>query len=342
MKAIVQKRFGPPEVLRLEDVERPEAGAGEVLVRVRAAAVNPYDWHMMRGDPYVARLMGGMGATRPKVPVAGIDAAGHLEAVGAGVQGVTPGDEVLGFCPGSFAEYARTTPDLVVPKPAGLTFEQAAAVPMGAVTALRGIRTVGRAQAGQRVLVNGAAGGVGHFAVQIAAALDAEVTAVCSPGNADLARSLGAAHVVDYTRQDFTRSGARYDLILDNVGNHPPARLRRALTPEGILVANGGGSPGRMFGAVASTLRVVAANAFVRQRLRVILPAAPAGPTHEDLLAVTALIEAGLLAPVVDRTYPLAEAAEGMRHVERGHARGKTVITVGRQAPPGEGPGVAK
>ncbi|WP_431968666.1 NAD(P)-dependent alcohol dehydrogenase [Actinacidiphila sp. bgisy160] len=328
MKAIVQKRFGPPEILRLEDVGRPEAGPGEVLVRVRAAALNPYDWHMMRGDPYVARLLGGMGVTRPKVPVAGIDAAGQVAAVGPGVQGVEPGDEVLGFCPGAFAEYARTTADLVVPKPAGLTFEQAAAVPMAAVTALRGIRTVGEAKAGQRVLVNGAAGGVGSFAVQIASALDAEVTAVCSPGNADLARSSGAAHVIDYTRQDFTSTDTRYDLILDNVGNHPLSRLRRALTPAGILVANGGGSPGRVVGAVGSTLRLVAANTVVRQRLRVILPAAPAGPIREDLLAVTALIEAGRLTPVVGRTYPLAGTAEAMRHVEAGHARGKAVITV--------------
>ncbi|MGI5254576.1 NAD(P)-dependent alcohol dehydrogenase [Actinacidiphila glaucinigra] len=328
MEAIVQKSFGPPEVLRLQEVDRPEPGAGEVVVRVRAAALNPYDWHMMRGDPYVARLMGGMGLTRPRTAVAGIDAAGHVEAVGSGVQGLEPGDEVLGFCPGACAEYARTTADLLVPKPAGLTFEQAAAVPMGAVTALRGIRTVGGAQAGHRVLVNGAAGGVGHFAVQIAAALDADVTAVCSPGNAELVRSLGAAQVIDYTRQDFTRSGLRFDLILDNVGNHPLRRLRRALTPAGTLVANGGGSPGRMVGAVGSTLRLVAANAIARQRLRVILPATPAGPTRDDLLAVTALIDAGRLTPVVDRTYPLAETAQGMRHVEQGHARGKTVITV--------------
>ncbi|MEU4091674.1 NAD(P)-dependent alcohol dehydrogenase [Streptomyces sp. NPDC026673] len=328
MKAIVQRRFGPPEILRLEDVDRPEVGPGQVLVRVHAAALNPYDWHMMRGDPYVARLMGGMGVSRPKVLVAGIDAAGRVEAVGAEVRGLEPGDAVLGFCPGAFAEYARTTPDLLVPKPEGLTFEQAAAVPMGAVTALRGIRGVGRAQAGQRVLVNGAAGGVGAFAVQIAAALDAEVTAVCSTRNVDLARSLGAAHVIDYTRRDFTEEGTRYDLILDNVGNHSLGRLRGALTPAGTLVANGGGAPGRMVGAVGSMLRLIAANAFVRQRLRVILPAAPAGPTHEDLLAVTELIDAGRLTPVVDRTYPLADAAEGMRHVERGHARGKAVVTV--------------
>ncbi|KUN87244.1 NAD(P)-dependent alcohol dehydrogenase [Streptomyces griseoruber] len=328
MKAIVQERFGPPEALRLAETARPEAGPGRLVVRVRAAALNPYDWHMLRGDPYVARLMGGVGLTRPKARVAGIDAAGEVVAVGAGVPALRPGDEVLGFCPGAFAEYARTTPELVVPKPAGLTFEQAAAVPMGAVTALRGIRTVGRVRAGQRVLVNGAAGGVGTFAVQIAAALGAEVTGVCSARNADLVRSLGAAHVVDYAREDFTERRAHYDVILDNVGNHPPGRLRRALTPTGTLVANGGGSPGRAFGAVGSLLRVAAADTFVRQRLRPILPSAPAGPVHEDLLAVTALIEAGALTPVVDRTYALADTAEGLRHVERGHARGKAVIRV--------------
>ncbi|MCX4741299.1 NAD(P)-dependent alcohol dehydrogenase [Streptomyces antibioticus] len=329
MKAIVQERFGPPDVLRLVDTDRPEPGAGEVLVRVRAAALNPYDWHMLRGDPYVARLLGGVGRTRPLSRVAGIDAAGQVEAVGAGVRGLRPGDEVLGFCRGSFAEYARTPADLLVPKPAHLTFEQAAAVPMAAVTALRGIRTVGRVRAGHRVLVNGAGGGVGTFAVQIAAALDAEVTGVCSARNADLVRSLGATHVLDHTRDDFTDRHAHYDVILDNVGNHPLRRLRRALTPTGTLVANGGGSPGRVFGAMGFMLRTAAVDTVVRQRLRPILPSAPAGPTHDDLLAVTALIESGTLTPVVDRTYTLADTAEGVRHVERGHARGKAVVVVG-------------
>ncbi|MEO3756287.1 NAD(P)-dependent alcohol dehydrogenase [Streptomyces sp. B6B3] len=328
MKAIVQERFGPPDVLQLTNIDRPGIGSDQVLVRVRAAALNPYDWHMMRGDPYVARLMGSMGLTRPRSRVAGIDAAGLVETVGAEVRGLRPGDEVLGFCPGSFAEYARTPAELLVPKPARLTFEQAAAVPMGAVTALRGIRTVGRVRAGQRVLVNGAAGGVGTFAVQIAAALDAEVTGVCSARNADLVRSLGAARVVDYAREDFTDGRVRYDVVLDNVGNRPLSRLLRALTPTGILVANGGGSPGHVFGAVGAMLRLVAVNAVVRRRLRPIYPAAPAGPTQEDLLAVTALVEAGRVTPVVDRTYPLADAAEGLRHVEQGHARGKAVVTV--------------
>ncbi|MGP4111081.1 NAD(P)-dependent alcohol dehydrogenase [Streptomyces sp. 4N509B] len=329
MKAIVQERFGPPDVLRLVDTDRPGVDApDQVLVRVRAAALNPYDWHMMRGDPYAARLMGATGLTRPKSRVAGIDAAGVVEAVGADVRGLEPGDEVLGFCPGSFAEYARTTARLLVPKPEHLSFEQAAAVPMAAVTALRGVRTVGRVRAGQRVLVNGAAGGVGTFAVQIAADLGAEVTGVCGTRNVELVRSLGAAHVVDHTREDVTDGRVRYDVILDNVGNHPLRRLRRVLTPAGTLVANGGGSPGHVVGAIGSMLRVVVANAFVRQRLSPINPAAPAGPTHEDLLAVTALVGAGTLTPVVDRTYPLADTADGMRHVEGGHARGKAVVTV--------------
>ncbi|MFI1419221.1 NAD(P)-dependent alcohol dehydrogenase [Streptomyces sp. NPDC020731] len=328
MKAIVQDRFGPPDILRLADIDRPEPGAGQVLVRVHAAALNPYDWHMMRGDPYAARLTAGMGLTRPKSRVAGLDAAGRVEAVGAGVRGLRPGDEVLGFCTGAFAEYATTTPDLLVPKPAHLTFEQAAAVPVAAVTALRGIQTVGRVRAGQRVLVNGAGGGVGTFAVQIAASLDAEVTGVCSARNTDLVRSLGAAHVVDYTREDFTGARARYDVILDNVGNHSLSRLRRALTPTGTLVGNAGGSPGRVFGAMGATLRLLAAGAVARQRLRVILPAVPSGPAQEDLRAVVALLGSGRLTPVVGRTYPLAEAAAGVRRVEGGHARGKVVLTV--------------
>lgn len=297
-------------------------------MRVHAAAVNPYDWHMLRGDPYVARMLGGMGLTRPKCPVAGLDAAGVVERVGADVRGFGPGDRVLGFCPGAFAEYACTTAPMLVPVPEGLTFEQAAALPMAAVTALRGIRTVGRVRSGQRVLVNGAGGGVGTFAVQIAAVLDAEVTGVCSAANTDLVRSLGAAHVLDYAREDFTDGRGRYDVVLDNVGNHPLRRLRQALTPAGVLVANGGGSPGRVFGAVGAMLRLAAANAVTRQRLRPILPATPDGPVHEDLSAVTALVDAGQVTPVVGRTFALADTARALRHVEEGHARGKTVVTV--------------
>jgi NADPH:quinone reductase-like Zn-dependent oxidoreductase len=323
MKAIVQERFGPPDVLKLVDIDLPGIGPSDLLVRVHAAALNPYDWHMLRGDPLVARLMG-TGLTRPKYRVAGIDAAGRVEAVGADVRGLRPGDEVLGFCPGAFAEYARAEAAKVVPKPAGLTFEQAAAVPMAAATALRGIRDVGAVRAGHRVLVNGAAGGVGSYAVQIAVALGAEVTGVCSTGNVELVRSLGVAHVVDYTADDFTERRARYDVILDNVGNRPLSRLRRALTPGGILVLNAGGSPGRVFGAVGPMLRAVVVNGFVRQRLRIL----PTREDRADLVAVTALIEEGKLTPVVGRTYPLADTAEGLRHVEAGHARGKVVVTV--------------
>jgi NADPH:quinone reductase-like Zn-dependent oxidoreductase len=323
MKAMVQDRFGPPDVLQLTDTGLPEVGAGDVLVRVHAAALNPADWHILRGDPLVSRLLG-VGLTRPKARVAGIDAAGVVEAAGANVRGLANGDEVLGFCRGAFAEYACAAAEMVVPKPAGLSFEQAAAVPIAATTALRGIRDVGEVKAGQRVLVNGAGGGVGTYAVQIAAALGAEVTGVCSTGNVELVRSIGAAHVVDYTTQDFTDGRTRYDVIFDNVSSLPLTQLRGALTPKGILVVNGGGSPGHVFGPVAGLLRAVVASAFVSQRLRPL----PPRQNRAELLAVTGLIEDGKLTPVVDRTYPLADTVEGLRHVERGHARGKIVVTV--------------
>ena len=323
MKAIVQDRFGPPDVLRLADTGRPEAGAGDVLVRVRAAALNPADWHILRGDPRIARLMG-VGLTKPKARVAGIDAAGVVEAAGANVRGLRTGDQVLGFCRGAFAEYACAAADMVVPKPASLTFEQAAAVPVAATTALRGIRDVGQVKAGQRVLVNGASGGVGSYAVQIAAALGAEVTGVCSTRNLELVRSIGATHVIDYTKEDFTGGRTYYDVILDNVSSLPLSRLRAALTPKGTLVLNGGGSPGHVFGPVAGIVRAMVANAFVSQRLRPL----PSRQNREELLAVTGLIQDGKLTPVVDRTYPLADTAEGLRHVEQGHARGKAIITV--------------
>ena len=323
MKAIVQERFGPPDVLRLMDIDPPEVGADDVLIRVHAAALNPADWHILRGDPLVARLMG-IGFTKPKTHVAGSDAAGVVEAVGAGVRELQPGAEVLGFVRGAFAEYACAASDMLVPKPAGLSFQQAAAIPVAATTALRGIRDTGEVKAGQRVLVNGAGGGVGTFAVQIAVAAGAEVTGVCSTRNVELVRSLGAAHVIDYTTQDFTDGGTPYDVILDNVSNLPLARLRRALTPKGILVLNGGGSPGHVFGPVAGILEAVVVNWFVSQRLRPL----PSKQKREELLAVTELIEEGRLTPIVDRTYPLSDTAEGLSCVEQGHARGKVVVTV--------------
>jgi NADPH:quinone reductase-like Zn-dependent oxidoreductase len=329
MKAIVQDRFGPPDVLQFMDVDQPGIGPDDVLVRVHAAAVNPYDWHMLRGDPYVARLLGGVGLTRPKHRIAGADGAGRVERVGANVTDLRPGDEVLGWFDGSFAEYARAAADRVVPRPARLSSEEAAAIPMAGETALRAIRDVGRVQRGDRVLVNGAAGGVGHLAVQIAVALGAEVTGVCSTRNVELVRSLGAAHVVDYTgadptAADFTDGRQQYDVVLDNVGNQPLHRVRRALTRNGTLVHNAGGSPGHVFGPIGSILRVVVAGALVSQRFRPL----PSDWTREHLLAVAALVDAGQLTPVVDRTFPLSDTAAGLHHVEQGHARGKVVLTV--------------
>jgi len=322
MEAIVQDRFGPPDRLRLVRTGTPGIGPDDVLIRVHAAALNPYDWHMLRGDPYIARLMGGTGLTRPRSRVAGIDAAGRVEAVGANVRGLRPGQDVLGFCPGALAEYARTRAELVVPKPESLTFEQAAAIPMAATTALRGIRDVGRVRAGDQVLVNGAAGGVGSYAVQIATAYGASVTGVCGPGKLDLVRSLGAEKVIDYTAEDFTGTTARYDVILDNVGNRPLGRVRRALAPAGTLVLNAGGTPGHLIGAIGPVLRLVAVNTVARQRLRVL----PTRQDHAELAAVTALIDEGRLRPVIDRTYPLADVATALRQVEEGHVRGKIVI----------------
>jgi len=324
MKAVVQDRFGPPDTLQLVDANRPESGSADVLLKVHAAAVNPYDWHMVRGDPRVARLMGGVGLTRPKARIAGVDVAGQVQDVGADVHGLRPGDEVFGFARGAFAEYATADAALVVPKPAGLSFEQAAAIPLAAVTALHAIRDRGHVQPGQRVLVNGAAGGVGTFAVQIAAALGAEVTGVCSTRNIDMVRSIGATHVVDYASEDFTDETIRYDVVLDNVGNRSIRDLRRAATPTGIVIVNGGGSPGHLIGAPGSILRAVIVNLFVRQQITMV----PTTWSRDDLLAVSELADTGTLRPVIDRTYPLADTATGLQHVEAGHARGKVVITV--------------
>jgi len=325
MKAIVQDRFGPPDTLQLVDAEKPEIGSEDVLLKVHAAAVNPYDWHMLRGDPRVARLMGGVGLTKPKTRIAGVDVAGRVQDVGADVQGLRPGDEVFGFARGAFAEYAAADAALVVPKPASLSFEQAAATPIAAATALHAIRDSGHVQPGQRVLVNGAAGGVGTFAVQIAAALGAEVTGVCSTRNTDMVRSIGATHVVDYASADFADGTIRYDVILDNVGNRTIRDLRRATTPTGIVIVNGGGSPGHLIGAVGSTLRAaIVINLFVGQQITMV----PTAWSQDDLLAVTELVDTGTLRPVIDRTYPLADTAAGLQHIEAGHARGKVVITV--------------
>jgi NADPH:quinone reductase-like Zn-dependent oxidoreductase len=323
MKAVVQERFGPPESLRLVETELPEIGPGDVLLEVHAAAVNPYDWHMLRGDPRVARLMG-VGLTKPKARIAGVDVAGRVTAVGAQVHDLKPGDEVFGRCRGAFADHAAADATLLVPKPEDLSFEQAAAIPMAAITALHAIRDSGRVEPGQRVLVNGAGGGVGSFAVQIAVALGAEVTGVCSSRNVDMVRGIGAAHVIDYADRDFADGSTRYDLILDNVGNRSLADLRRAVTPQGTVLLNGGGSPGRILGAVSSLLSAAVVNLFVRQRIAFV----PSKESRADLVDVAAMVAAGTLRPVIDRTYPLAETAAAIAYVEQGHTSGKVVITV--------------
>ena len=324
MKAIVQDRFGPPESLRLLDVDEPGIGSGEVLVEVVAAAVNPYDWHMVRGDPRIARVMGGVGLTRPKTSIAGVDVAGRVRAVGADVRHLLPGDEVFGFAQGAFAEYASADAALLAGKPADLSFEEAAALPMAAVTALHAIRDRAHTMPGQRVLVNGAGGGVGTCAVQIAAGLGAMVTGVCSARNADLVRSCGAVSVVDYASDDFAAGTIRYDVVLDNVGNRRLRDLRRAATRTGTVIVNAGGSPGHLIGAVGGILRAAVVNLFVRQHITMV----PTSWDRDDLLAVTELVQRGILRPVIDRSYPLADTAAALRHVEAGHARGKVVIAV--------------
>ncbi|MFJ7777062.1 NAD(P)-dependent alcohol dehydrogenase [Streptomyces yangpuensis] len=321
MKAIVQDRYGPPDVLRLDELERPVPGPGEVLVRVHAAAVDQGVWHLMAGLPYALRPVFGLRAPRVRVP--GMDLAGRVEAVGPGVTRVRPGDEVYGSCQGSFAEYACAKEDALAPKPANLGFEEAATVPVSAVTALKALRDAGRVRAGQSVLVLGASGGVGTYAVQVAKAFGAHVTGVCSGAKADLVRSIGADEVVDYTREDPVDGSRRYDLVLDIAGNRPLSRLRRALTARGTLVIVGGEDGGRWTGGNERQLRALLLSPFVGQRLR---PLTVMEQHHSDLRALTELIEAGSVTPVVDRTYPLAEVPDAIRHLRSGRVRGKIAI----------------
>jgi NADPH:quinone reductase-like Zn-dependent oxidoreductase len=323
MRAITYAEYGPPDVLRLADVAQPVPGDGQVLIRIRAAAVNPLDWHFMRGTPYLVRLAAGM--RRPKDSRLGVDAAGRVEAVGRSVTRFRPGDDVFGTCRGAFAEYGCAVEGALAPKPAKVTFEQAAAVPVAAITALQGLRDRGRLQPGQRVLVNGAAGGVGTFAVQIAKALGAHVTGVCSTGKVDMVLSIGADRVVDYTREDFTGSGQRYELILDCVGNHSLSECRRALTVAGTLVMVGGPDEGRWLGPLAGTLAAVVLSPFVSQRLRFVLARLRG---NDDLRFIQGLLETGKVTPVIDRSYPLARVPEAIHYLEQGHAAGKVVITM--------------
>ncbi|MGH2393266.1 MAG: NAD(P)-dependent alcohol dehydrogenase [Candidatus Limnocylindria bacterium] len=319
MKAIVSTRYGSPDVMQLQEVDKPEVTDDGALVRVRATSVNPYDWHSLRGEPYVMRL--GSGLRRPQTTVLGIDVAGIVEAVGKSVTDLQPGDEVFGVRSGAFAEYVSGRN--FVPKPVGLTFEQAAAVPVAGLTALQALRDKGAVQPGQRVLIYGAGGGVGTFAVQIAKAFGADVTAVTRTSNVDVVRSIGADRVIDYNRDDFTRSGQRYDLVLDIGAKRPLWKYRRVLEPDGTLVLVGG-SAGRWIGPVVRAMGALALSRFVSQTLRPFL----SDVNKEDLLLLKEMIEAGAVTPVIDRTYPLSETAQAMRYLEAGNARGKVVITV--------------
>lgn len=325
MNAIVYHEYGTADVLRLEEIERPVLGNNQVLIEVRAAAANPLDWHYMRGTPYLMRMDSGL--FRPKSTRLGVDVSGRVVAVGENVTRFKPGDEVFGTAGGAFAEYARASEDKVVLKPANLSFEQAAAVPVAALTALQGLRDKGRLQPGQKVLINGASGGVGTFAVQIAKSFGAEVTGICSTRNVEMVRALGADHVIDYTKEDFSQSSDRYDLILDNVGNRSLGDFRRVMNPEGIYVLIGGGGPddGRWIGPFARVIKACLLSPFVSEELVMLL----ASINKDDLLLMKELMEEGKVTPVIDRTYALSEVPEAIRYLEKGHARGKVIITVG-------------
>jgi len=320
--AITQSAYGGPDGLTYREVATPTPGGDEVLVDVNAASVNAADWHFMRGEAYVMRLASGL--RKPKNPVRGLDVAGRVEAVGDDVTEFSPGDAVFGEGEGTFAEYALAEEGALAPKPPSLSFDEAAAVPVAGVTALQGLRDVGEVTSGQRVLVNGASGGVGTFAVQVALAFDADVDGVCSTGNVEMVESLGASHVFDYTKDDFTRSGRRYDVVFDLVGNRSLSEFRRVLAPDGTLVLSSG-EGGRWFGPAGTILKALVVSPFVGQRLRPLVASVGA----EDLRELTDLIEDGAVEPVIDRTYPLRETPEAMRYVEDGHARGKVVIAVG-------------
>jgi NADPH:quinone reductase-like Zn-dependent oxidoreductase len=322
MRAIVQDRYGTPDVLRLEQIDRPTIAPHEVLVRVQAAGLDRGTWHLLTGRPYLMRIMG-FGFRGPKNRVPGLDVAGTVVEIGASVTRFAVGDEVFGISRGSFAEYAAVREDKLARKPQNLTFEQAAVVPISGITALQALRDSGRVRAGQRVLVVGASGGVGSYAVQLAKAFDAEVTGVASTPKLDLVRSLGADRVVDYTREDFADGSRRYDLILDIGGNTTISRLRRALTPEGTLVIVGGENGGKVTGGFGRQLRAVALSLFLRQRLTMLANKERAS----DLEPLIELLEAGRIAPSLERTYPLEHVADALRRIEAGHVRGKVAIT---------------
>lgn len=324
MKAILYHDYGTAEVLRLEETEKMLPNENQVLIKVRAAAANPLDWHYMRGTPYFMRMESGF--RKPNDPRIGTDVAGVVVEVGSGVTQFKPGDEVFGVAGGAFAEYARASQKRIALKPASLTFEQAAAVPIAAITALQALRDKGKLQAGQKVLINGASGGVGTFAVQIAKSFGADVTGVCSTRNLELVRSLGADHVIDYTKDDFTQGEQRYDVIVDNVGNRTLSEIRRVLNANGNYVIVGGGGPdaGNWLGPMMLPLKAAMLSPFVSENMSMIL----AEVTTSDLTALGDLMQAGKVTPIIDKTYPLAEVPAAIRYLEGGRARGKVVISV--------------
>jgi NADPH:quinone reductase-like Zn-dependent oxidoreductase len=321
VNAIIGDRYGPMDALELREIDPPAIGDQDVLVRVHAAGLHPGDCFAVKGSPFPVRLFTGI--RRPKYGVPGFDAAGIVESVGSRVTRFRPGDEVFGAVIGACAAFARAEEAGLVAKPAGLSFEEAAAIPTSALAALHGLRDAGRVQAGQKLLINGASGGVGTFAVQIGKALGAEVTGVCSAPNVELVRSIGADHVIDYTREDFTQGSARYDVILDNIENRTLTEVRRALTPNGTLVLNSGTGAGGL-ALLVRLVRPLVLSPFGRQKMRRYV----SNPRQEDLAFLAGLVNEGKLRPVVGRTFPLEETPAALRHIETGHARGKVVVTV--------------
>jgi NADPH:quinone reductase-like Zn-dependent oxidoreductase len=328
MKAIVYRCYGSPEVLKLEEIAKPAPAEDRVLVKVHAASVNPLDWHYMQGKPYVMRAAAGVG--RPDSILMGADFAGTVESVGKNVTRFKPGDEVFGDRDGAFGEYISVRENgAIASKPSNMTMEQAAAVPVAGLTALQALRDKGKVQAGQKVLINGASGGVGTFAVQIAKSYGADVTGVCSTRNVDMVKSIGADHVIDYTKEDFTQGLARYDLIVDNVGNHTLSEYRHVLTPNGALVIVGGPSDNSWLGPLTTLVKAYVVQPFASQKLMFMLAQA----NKDDLSVLRDLMQAGKLTPVIDRRYPLAETAQAISYLEQGHAKGKVIITVDQSAP---------
>lgn len=325
MKAIVYEGFGSPDILRCQDIEKPLPGENEVLIKVRAASINPLDWKLMKGGPFLFRILLGLG--KPKIRRPGVDVAGEVEAIGRNIAEFKPGDEVFGTCVGAFAEYATSASTFglksaLVKKPENVTFEQAASAPVAALTALQGLRDKGRVQAGQKVLINGAAGGVGTFAVQMAKLFGAHVTGVCSTGNVEMVRSIGADGVIDYTQNDFTQSGDRYDVFLDCVGNHSLSACRRVLNPKGRLVLIG--APDRAAAIVTRTIGALVWSRFGTKKMVFFI----ARINKKDLTTVGEFMAAGKVRPVIDKRYRLSEVSEAFQYVEKGHLRGKVVITL--------------